>query len=239
MWGFLLLGLHSTLSTRDDRFGKLIERQDESDFPFYNEKPAGLSVGQWLMVWLAVAVGYLILVLTPWHGNVQGLLPRFLFLAIPLVAFAYFSKGNWKSLFRKPTFADYRSMVGFFILNLIVTALVAIIVKALFGANANPAADGLAYSGIVEIIAFYIGTGVQLMGEEIFTMLPFLAIVYFFYRTGKVSRKAAVISAWLLTAVWFSLAHLPAYGWNILQVLLVIGTARLILTFPYIRTKNL
>lgn len=130
-------------------------------------------------------------------------------------------------------------MVGFFVLNLAVSGIVALMVMALFGANANRATEGLAQAGALEVIVFYVGTGIQLMGEEVFTMLPFLAIMYFFHKKGKVSRKSAIIWAWVLTAIWFAAAHLPTYGWNVAQALLVIGSARLVLTLAYIRTKNL
>ncbi len=227
------------LSKKNDRFGKLIERQDGRDFPFYNSKPVGLSVLQWLVVWLSVAVGFAALVLIPQHNNVEALIPRILFVAIPLITLAYFTKGKWKALFHKPTFADYRTMVGFFLLNLAVTLIVGVIVKILFGANTNPAAEGLAQAGAFEILAFYVGTGIQLMGEEVFTLLPFLAIMYFFYAKGKVTRKQAIVWAWILTAIWFGAAHLPTYGWNVAQALLIIGTARIVLTLAFIRTKNL
>jgi membrane protease YdiL (CAAX protease family) len=223
----------------NDRFGKLIERQDTRDFPFYNGKPIELSTGQWLLIWLSAAVGMAVLMLTPEPTNIKELLPRVLFTAIPLGTLILVAKKHWKALFRKPVFADYRAMLGFFILNLAVSGVVAILVKTVFGANANPAADGLAHAGILEILAFYGGTAIQLMGEELFTMLPFLALLYFFYSKGTVSRKKAIIGAWILTALWFGAAHLPTYGWNIAQALLVIGSARIILTLAYIRTKNL
>jgi membrane protease YdiL (CAAX protease family) len=227
------------LSNRNDRFGKLIERQDGKDFPFYNDKPLGLAVWQWLVVWLSAAVGFAALVAIPQHSNVEALIPRILFVAIPLATLAYFVKGKWKLLFQKPTFADYRTMIGFFLLNLAVTLVVGLLVKALFGANANSATDGLAHAGAFEIIAFYVGTGIQLMGEEVFTVLPFLAIMYFFYKKGGTTRKQAIVWAWILTALWFGAAHLPTYGWNIAQAILIIGTARIVLTLAYIRTKNL
>lgn len=227
------------LSKNNDRFGNLIERQDGRDFPFYNDKPAGLTAWQWLIVWLSAAVGFAALIFIPQHNNIEALIPRILFVAIPLATLAYFAKDKWKALFRKPTFADYRTMVGFFLLNLAVTFGVAIIVKALFGANANAATNGLAEAGALEIIAFYVGTGIQLMGEEVFTLLPFLAIMYIFYKKAKVTRKQAIIWAWVLTAIWFGAAHLPTYGWNIAQAILVIGTARIVLTLAFIRTKNL
>lgn len=231
--------LANPLTKNDDRFGKFIERQDGKDFPFYNGKPLELPTWQWLVIWLSVAIGFAALVLIPQHNNVEALVPRILFVAVPLATLAYFAKDKWKALYRKPTFADYRTMVGFFVLNLAVSAVVAVIVKSLFGASANAAADGLAGAGALEIIAFYVGTGIQLMGEEVFTMLPFLAIMYFLYKKGKVSRKSAIVWAWILTAIWFGAAHLPTYGWNVAQALLIIGTARIVLTLAYIRTKNL
>jgi membrane protease YdiL (CAAX protease family) len=222
-----------------DRFGNKIERQHGKDFPFYNGKPVGFSVWQWIVLWASVAVGFAALVLIPQHNNVQAFIPRVLFVAIPLGTLAYIAKDKWKALYHKPTRADYKTMVGFFILNLAVTFLIAGIVKALFGANANPVGDALKNAGVLEYTAFYVGTGIQLMGEELFTMLPFLAIMYFLYSKGKVSRKNAILGAWILTAIWFGAAHLPTYGWNVAQALLVIGGARIILTLAYIRTKNL
>lgn len=78
-----------------------------------------------------------------------------------------------------------------------------------------------------------------MLGEELFSILPFLAIVYVLYAKVKLSRKSSVIIAWLVVAVYFGAAHLPTYGWNVAQALLIIGVARLILTLAYIRTKNI
>lgn len=227
------------LSKNNDRFGKLIERQDGRDFPFYNDKPIGLTTWQWLGVWLSVVVGISAILFIPQHNNVESLIPRIIFVVVPLATLAYFTKDKWKALFHKPTFADYKAMVGFFLLNLAVSIIVGVIVRSIFGANANPAAAEIAHAGALELIAFYVGTGIQLMGEELFTILPFLALMYFFYKKGKVSRKKAIIWAWVLTAIWFGAVHLPTYGWNIAQAILVIGSARIILTLAYIRTKNL
>jgi len=55
----------------------------------------------------------------------------------------------------------------------------------------------------------------------------------------RMNRTTVVVIAWIVTAVWFAAAHLPTYGWNVAQALLIIGTARLVLTLAYIRTKNI
>jgi membrane protease YdiL (CAAX protease family) len=130
-------------------------------------------------------------------------------------------------------------MVVFWLLNLVVSSGVGLIVMALFGANANPATNGLIDGGPLQIVAFYVGTGIQLFGEEIFTILPFLAVMYLLFTKAKLSRRVSVILAWLITAAWFGAAHLPTYGWNFAQAFLVIGAARLVLTLAYMRTKNI
>jgi membrane protease YdiL (CAAX protease family) len=37
----------------------------------------------------------------------------------------------------------------------------------------------------------------------------------------------------------FGALHLPTYGWNWIQCLVIIGGARLVLTLPYIMTRNI
>ena len=169
----------------------------------------------------------------------QSLVPRILFPAIPLAVFIGFTGRYWTALFRKLAGVDYLNMVVFWLLNLAVSGVVGFLVMIVFGANANPATDGLAEGGPLQVIAFYAGTGIQLFGEEIFTILPFLAVMYLLFTKAKLSRNTSVTLAWLITAAWFGAAHLPTYGWNFAQAFLIIGAARLVLTLAYIRTKNI
>ena len=74
--------------TEHDRFGRLIERRDGADFPFYNGVPVELSVGRWILVWASVVVGFLALVLIPQPDNFVAILPRALFVIIPLAVLA-------------------------------------------------------------------------------------------------------------------------------------------------------
>ena len=55
---------------------------------------------------------------------------------------------------------------------------------------------------------------------------------------GQPSRRA-LVAAWVLSALLFALAHLPTYDWNLVQCVAIIGSARLVLTAAYIRTRNL
>ena len=54
-----------------------------------------------------------------------------------------------------------------------------------------------------------------------------------------VNTLALWFLAWLISAVWFGAAHLPTYGWNLAQAMIVIGGARLVLSLAFIRSKNL
>jgi membrane protease YdiL (CAAX protease family) len=213
-----------------------VERDDGRDFPFYDGNPTDLSVGKWLLVILSCAVGFAVLIFVPAHDNVESLVPRILFPAIPLAVFIALTRGRWRAITQRVTGRDVWTMIVFAVLNIVVTSVVGVIVKVLFGANANPATDGVQGAG--ETITFYVGTGIQLFGEELFTILPFLAVLSFCFR-GGMSRRSAVLVAWVVTAVWFGAAHLPTYGWNVAQAFLVIGIARLVLTLAYIRTKNI
>ncbi|WP_432571391.1 CPBP family intramembrane glutamic endopeptidase [Kineococcus sp. SYSU DK005] len=231
---------------RTARFGRLVERDDGADFPYYRDAPPRISAGQWLLVVAACAVGFAVLALTPQPDDYLALVPRILFAAVPLTVLALVaarSGRSWRALFRPVHGRDVLTVIAFAALNLAVTSVLALIVRALFGATANSATQGLDQLSAGELTAFYLGTGVQLLGEELFTILPFLAVLTWLHtrtpgRTG-VPRTRAVLVAWLVTAIWFGAAHLPTYGWNLAQALVVIGGARLVLTLAYLRTKNL
>lgn len=230
-----------TLSDRQgaSRFGRLIERRDGVDFPYYNGVPVALSVKQWIVVWIAVVVGYLTILFTPQLSNVVALIPRTLLSAIPLAVLALVTRQYWTVIFRKLRPVDFLLMIVFAALNLLIVFVMGITVKVIFGAAPDSASAGLTHDSALNIVVFYVGAAIQIVGEEVFTILPFLAVMYFFYTRARLPRKTTIILAWLITAVWFGLAHLPAYNWNFAQVLLVQGISRLVLSLAFIRTKNL
>jgi uncharacterized protein len=225
-------------SHRPDRFGRLVERRDGVDFPFYDGKPVGISVGRWIIVWAACLLAFVVLSLLPQPNNLVALLPRILFTAIMLGALIWAAGPYWRAIFRRVGLRDIGLMVLFAVLNYVVTTAVALLVSSLFATSAN-AAVGAAIANPVDGIAMYLGTAIQLLGEELLTILPFLALLHILSARAGLSRKTAIVLSWLVTAIWFGLLHLPTYDWNIAQALLVIGIARLVLTLAYIRTKNL
>jgi hypothetical protein len=222
-----------------DRFGRQLERRDERDFPFYNREPVEVATWKWIVIIASCVVAIGVLSFFPEPNDYVALVPRILFPAIMLAVFILLTGRFWTSLFRKLTGWDFLNMVFYAALNLVVTIIVGSIIKALAGATANSASQGLAALSPGELASFYVGTGVQLFGEELFTVLPFIAVMYWLYSKGHASRRTAIILAWLITAVWFGAAHLPTYGFNVLQAVVGIGVARLVLTLAFIRTKNI
>lgn len=211
------------------------------DFPFYNGAPVSLSGRQWLFVMASVVVGFAVLVApVPWPGGPFGaLIPALLFAALPLAALARVAPRHWRVLFGKVGGRELRLMVGFALLNLVVTLGVGVLVQAFVDVTPNAAAAPLAHMDTLERTLFFAKTLPQLLGEELVTMLPFLALMTLLTSHFGVGRKRAILGAWLLSALLFGLLHLPAYDWNVVQCVVVIGTARLVLTLAWILTKNL
>ena len=225
--------------TEKDRFGRLIERRDGADFPYYNGVPVELSVGKWILVWASVAVGFLALILIPQPNDFVALLPRALFVIIPLAVLALVAGRHWSAIFRRVRWVDVGNMFFFAALNIVLTFAIGGLVSLFFPVAANATIADAGAAGVADTIALYVGSGIQLIGEEIFVVLPFLALMYFLFAKAGVSRKTAIILAWIISAVWFGAAHLPTYDWNWVQAIVIIGSARIALTLAFIRTKNL
>jgi len=224
----------------NERFARL--EDPGSDFPFYNGVPASISAGQWLLVLLAVVVGFLALALPiDWPGGTTlgQFIAAVLMPALSIVALAYVAPGHWQAIFGKVGGREIRLMVGFALLNILVSMSVGAIVHTLTTVTPNGSTAELGHLDSAGLVAFFAKTIPQLFGEEVITLLPFLAIMQLFSRGFGVGRKGALVAAWLLTALMFGLVHLPTYGWNWIQCIVVIGSARLVLTLPWILTKNI
>ena len=209
------------------------------DFPFYNGVPVLITGGRWLVVVAACVVSFLVLVLLPIPGMFGQWMRAILFPAIPLAALAWAAPKGWTAVFRRVRVRDVGWMFAFAALNIAVSFAVAIPIKGLLGAEANPAGGILANLDTAGRVSFYLATIPQLLGEEVVTILPLLALLYAFTAKLGWSRRVSVIVAWLATAITFGAMHLPTYNWNFVQCFLIIGVARLMLSLAYLWTKNL
>lgn len=211
------------------------------DLPFYDGRPARLSVGQWLLVLLGVAVGFAALVapIPALQAGLGGFAPAVLFVVIPLTTLAIVTPKGWTKIFRRIKPRDIFWMLAFALLNIAVTLVIGYGVQTVLDAHANPVFERLPAMSGAERLLFFGRTIPQLFGEELLTILPFLAVVTLLHLRFGVSRRGAIVGGWIVSAVLFGAVHLPTYGWDLAQCLLIIGGARLVLTLPYVMTKNI
>lgn len=215
--------------------------QDRPDFPFYLGRPIGLSGPQWLVVLASVGLAFWLLV-APWTrpSAPWGMwVPVLLFCLVPLGALALVAGRHWTALFHRPSGRDLRLMVGIAALNLVVTVLVGLLVSGQHHVSANPLFQSLGEADSATRVQTLAAMAPQLLGEELLTILPFLALLWWLHARMKLQRRTAVVLAWLLSAIPFALLHLPTYGWDLLQCLSIIGTARLVLSLAYLLSRNL
>jgi uncharacterized protein len=165
--------------------------------------------------------------------------PAVLLAAIPLWALRRVAPAHWTCLFARVRARDVLWMVAFALLNIVVTVMVGLALKSQMAEAPNPGMAMLQSASTWERVAIFANMAPQLLGEELITILPFLALMALFTQRFGASRKVALVGAWLVSATLFGLMHLPTYGWNVVQCLAIIGTARLVLTLPWIMTKNL
>ena len=220
--------------------------QGNPDYPYYDAKPVELRWLDWLIVLGATALGFAAL-----SKAVPGLIdmmpiPVYSFLAavafgaIPLAALYWRAKGHIGVLFNGWKWSYLGWGIGFGILNLVFTAGAGLLAIALLDLAPNERIAALAHSAPPQgYLYFYAKTGIQLFGEEVLTIIPFLFLLWLGVAKLGWSRKSAVILAYIGSAVIFGAAHLPTYDWNVAQALLLIGPIRLVLTLAYMKTKSM
>ena len=231
----------SELRQINSNCNRLTQSAPSNDFPFYNGVPQEVSGRRWFFVMGMVILGFLVLTIPVplFAGRLGQYIPVILFLAIPLLGLAIAVPKHWKAIFRKVKGRDVLWMGGFALLNIIVSMGIATIMSKGFGTHTNAAIAGLTDLTTLELVLFFLKTIPQLIGEEVLTILPFLALMNLLYTRREHSRKSSIVWAWLISAVIFGLAHLPTYGWDVMQCVIVIGSARLVLMLPYLLTKNI
>ncbi|KAA9129731.1 CPBP family intramembrane metalloprotease [Marinihelvus fidelis] len=215
------------------------------DYPWYDKQSSPLGGLDWLIILVALAAGFAVLALAPptlagVPPSLYGLLRAILFSVIPLAALAWRAGTCWRALFNgwKASYLWWGLLFG--VINLAFTAVIGSVAIRVLDLAANPVVGDLAGGEIPGGPAmFYLTTGLQLFGEEVITLLPFLFLLWLGVQHLSLSRTAAVIIAWVGSAVLFGAIHLPTYDWNVVQALLLIGPVRLVLTLAYMVTKSI
>lgn len=206
------------------------------DFPIYRD----LSPNQWLMVLACCAVGFAALV-APIGGD--GLAGRWmrslLFVVLPLIGLRFAAGHAWTRFVAPPRGTDLLIGLAMVPVVMVLSFGTAFVVREVSATAANPIGGQMAALPLPDLILFFVTTAPQLLGEEIITLLPFLAILGIGHVHLDLSRRNALLIAWIASAVLFGALHLPTYDWHPLQAIGIIGMARVALTLTYVLTKNL
>lgn len=220
---------------------QLFLERNGTDFPFYADMPPTISGAGWIMVMVATVVGFAALgTPMPFEDNIlTGWLRGAVFVGLPMVALALAAPGRWQAIFRRVAFRDVLVMFGIAILNIIVTMSIGLLFQKFGTVSNNSGIAGAADLEGARLASFFAKVALQMLGEELITILPFLAILAWLHGKAGMGRNVAVLAAWLVSAIIFGLLHLPTYDWNVVQCVVVIGSARLVLTLAYVWTKNI
>lgn len=210
-------------------------------YPFCSEGPDELSGPAWILVMAGILLGCAgLAIATPLAGHPLGrFLPSLLFCAAPLVALAVAAPRHWMRIFRPVRLRDIGWMFGSALGSLVVAGTLALFLADPVEAVPNPAIAGLPEAVAADRIAFFVNSVPQLLGEELFVILPLLALLWLSTRRFGLPQRSAILAAWLITSLLFALLHLPTYEWNVVQSVAFIGSARLVLTLGYLATGNL
>ncbi|KRG70581.1 CPBP family intramembrane glutamic endopeptidase [Pseudoxanthomonas dokdonensis] len=215
--------------------------QNRSDFPFYAGMPVSLSGRQWLVVLAGVVLAFYLLT-APWTHPLSPWgrwLPALLFCTVPLVALSLVAGRHWTAPFHRLTGRDALLMFGIAVLNMVVTLPLGALVNGLHHGSVNPLFQSMGQADATTRWMTFAAMVPQLLGEELLTILPFLALLWCLATRLKLQRRTSVVLAWILSAIPFALVHLPTYQWDLMQCLLTIGSARLVLSLAYIFSRNL
>lgn len=219
------------------------ERRKE-DFPFYDDQPQKVSVGQWLIILLFPFIGFLILtkVYVPFISMyINELLSGIILLLFSLLGLRLTVGEYWKLLFKKIRWKDILLVIAYVLSAIAVASIIGGIIELFNGSlTDNPAAINVNDPNAwITYLQLRLQELFQLLGEEFLAILPFLAVLHLTTVKFAWKRKTGIIVGWIVSSIVFGLLHLPTYDWNLLQCLFVIGGSRMILTLPYIQKKNI
>jgi membrane protease YdiL (CAAX protease family) len=211
----------------------------KSDFPYYSGQPVEIAPGGWLALIAAVLVAFLLLIFMPLTTAPFNVIPALLYTGLPLVTLAVVSGGHQGALFGRFSLSGLVLAVVFGLLTMVVSFAVALALTQVTEMSANASVGELVAIGPVDLVFFLIRTFVQLIGEELMTMLPLLAVLWLCVRRFELSRFWGLTIAVIVSTAWFAAVHLPTYDWNFIQCFGGIGAARLVLTAAFLVTRKL
>ena len=213
--------------------------QAKPDFPYYAGEPVAISATGWLLVIFSVVAAFFLLILLPFPYPPLSFIPAIVFTGLPLVTLMAVSWWRRPALFGPLNFKTIGWGLLFGLCTIGVSVGVGVLLSSVEAMAPNKAVTGLATVSGPELVLFLARTFIQLIGEEVASILPLLAVLWLCVTKLELSRRSGIIIALVVSTLWFSAMHLPTYDWNVVQCVGIIGTARVVLTLAYLFTRNM
>ena len=210
-----------------------------SDLPYYSGLPVRIGGGGWLLILAAVVVAFLQLALWKPESVPLAYVSALLLPVLPLLALMAATGWRAPALFRSVGFKAVLIALAFALLTILCSFAAGALLAQVMPMTSNPNLAGIGDESTADLLVFLGRAGIQLVGEEVVTILPLLAVLWFCTERLKMPRTVALAAAVLISTVWFAALHLPTYNWNWVQCLATIGTARIVLTLAFLVTRNL
>jgi membrane protease YdiL (CAAX protease family) len=183
-----------------------------------------------------LVAGFAVLSLLPVPGVLGVWVRAVLFVAIPLAVYAWAVPGHWRVIFPRPRAEDVGWAVAFAMIGVLVLLALGLLLAQRAGFSPNPLGSRLTAMAPAEQVLIFLALVPQLLGEELLTVLPFLALLS--WLSGRVPLAVARTLAALGAVLLFSAAHLPTYDWNLVQCFVVVGAGRVVLLGAYVITRS-
>ena len=209
------------------------------DFPYYAGDPVRISGKGWLIVMVALAAAFAQLELLTFETSPANFIPAVIFAGLPLATLMAMTGWRSPALFRRFGPSGFLAGLGFALLTITSSIVVGLILSNFTDLTPNASVADLAVGGPLDLIIFLGCTFIQLIGEELITILPLLAVMWLCVARLGLSRRRALVIAFVVSTLLFAALHLPTYDWNFVQCFGTIGTARVVLTLAYVVTRNL
>lgn len=212
-------------------------RRRRRDFPYYAGQPVSLGMGAWTLLLLSVLASYALVSWVPLFSIFDLFLSRLLFAGIPFAILVGLVGRDCQALFGRFGLREAAVCLGARLLASVASIGAALWVSEFAPLSPNPVAEFLTTQPPREFVQLLLILLPQLLGEELLTMLAFLAILQL--TASHWRRRSSIGLALLGSTLLFSAGHLPTYDWNWAQCLGVIGAARVVWTLAYIATRSL